>query len=97
MFDLVFLGVKKDFPEQRSSLPIKKEKDHELTIQEMEYHREHFRRRIVVVEHTICRIKKYRIMNDVFRNRFRKYDKASDIVSGLVNYRIMNTIKLQQN
>jgi hypothetical protein len=45
MFDLGFLGVEKDFPEQRSSLPIKKEKDHELTIQEMEY-REHFRRRI---------------------------------------------------
>jgi DDE superfamily endonuclease/Helix-turn-helix of DDE superfamily endonuclease len=92
MFDLGFLGVEKDFPEQRSSLPIKKkEKDHELTIQEMKYNREHFRRRIVV-EHTICRIKKYRIMNDVFRNRLRKYDKASDIVSGLVNYRIMNTI-----
>ena len=91
MFDLGFLGVEKDFPEQRSSLPIKKEKDHQLTIQEKEYNREHFRRRIVV-EHTICRIKKYRIMNDVFRNRLRKYDKASDIVSGLVNYRIMNTI-----
>jgi len=31
-------------------------------------------------------------MNDVFRNRLRKYDKASDIVSGLVNYRIMNSL-----
>ncbi len=29
-------------------------------------------------------------MNDIFRNRLRKYDKVSDIVSGLVNYRIMN-------
>ena len=30
MFDLGFLGVEKDYPEQRSSLPVKKEKDCEL-------------------------------------------------------------------
>jgi hypothetical protein len=35
-------------------------------------------------------LKKYKIMSDVFRNRLRKYNKISDIVSGLVNYRIMN-------
>jgi hypothetical protein len=90
MFDLGFLGVEKDFPEQRSSLPIKKEKDHELTEVQKEYNRNHSARRIVI-EHAICRLKKYRIMNDVFRNRLRKYNKASDIVSGLVNYRIMNS------
>lgn len=91
MYDLGFLGVEKDYPEQRSSLPVKKEKDCELTVQQKEYNREHSRKRIVI-EHVICRIKKYRIMNDVFRNRLRKYDKVSDIVSGLVNYRIMNPI-----
>ena len=36
-------------------------------------------------------IKKHRIMYDVLRNRLRKYDGVSDIVSGLVKYRIMNT------
>ena len=89
MFDLGFLGVKDDYPEQKSSLPFKKEKDCELTVQQKEYNREHSRRRIAI-EHVICRIKKYRIMNDIFRNRLKKYDKVSDIVSGLVNYRIMN-------
>jgi hypothetical protein len=34
LFDLGFLGVQKDFPEQKSSLPIKKEKDCELSLQE---------------------------------------------------------------
>jgi len=92
MFDLGFLGVEKDYPKQKSSLPIKKEKGcFELTTQEKEYNRNHSAKRIVI-EHTICRIKKYRIMNDVFRNRLRKYDKVSDIVSGLVNYRINNPI-----
>ena len=31
MYDLGFLGVEDDYPEQKSSLPIKKEKDCELT------------------------------------------------------------------
>jgi hypothetical protein len=43
-----------------------------------------------VIEHTICRLKKYRILADVFRNRLRKYDKVSDIVAGLINYKTMN-------
>jgi DDE superfamily endonuclease/Helix-turn-helix of DDE superfamily endonuclease len=89
LFDLGFLGVEKDFPEQKSSLPIKKEKHCKLSSQEKDYNRDHSKRRIVI-EHAICRLKKYRIMNDVFRNRLRKYDLVSDIVTGLINYRIMN-------
>lgn len=90
IFDLGFLGVEKDYPaEQKSVLPIKKKKNQNLTLEEKEYNRSHSKKRIVV-EHVICRIKKYRIMNDVFRNRLKKYDKVSDIVAGLVNYRIMN-------
>ena len=45
----------------------------------------------MVIEHTICRMKKYRIMGDVFRNRLRNYDKVSEIVSGRVNYRILSS------
>jgi len=91
MFDLGFVGVEKDYPEQKSSLPIKKEKGYELTTQEKEYNHNHSAKRIVI-EHVICRIKKYKIMSDIFRNKLRKYDKVSDIVSGLVNYRISNPI-----
>ena len=36
------------------------------------------------MEHTISRLKKYRIMSDIFRNKLRKYNKISDIVAGLV-------------
>ena len=70
-------------------MPIKKEKGCELSSLEKDYNRDHSKRRIVI-EHVICRLKKYRIMKDVFRNRLRKYDRVSDIVSGLINYRIMN-------
>ncbi len=51
----------------------------------------HSKKRIMV-EHAIYHLKKYRIMSDVFRNRLRKYDGILDIVSGLVNYRIMNIL-----
>jgi hypothetical protein len=38
-----------------------------------------------VIEHTICKIKKFGIMGTKFRNRLRRYDHASDIVSGLLS------------
>ena len=92
VFDLGFLGVEKDFPEQRSSLfcKRKKKRNKPLSVAEKEYNRIHARAR-VVVEHAICKIKKFRIMSDIFRNRLKRYNNISDIVTGLVNYRVMTT------
>jgi hypothetical protein len=88
--DLGYLGIEKDFPEQLSALPCRKKKNQQdLSQEEKEYNKIHSRKRIVI-EHTICRLKKYRIMSDTFRNKLRKYNRISDIVAGLVNYRIMN-------
>ena len=88
--DLGYLGIEKDFPEQLSSLPDRKDRNHKLSKEQKEYNQEHAKKRIVI-EPTICKVKKYRILADVFRNKLRKkYNKVSDIVSGLVNYRIMN-------
>ena len=90
VFDLGYLGVEKDFPGQISSLPNKKKRRQDLSQEEKEYNQNHSRKRIVI-EHTICRMKKHRIMGDVFRNRLRKYNRISDIVSGLVNYRTLSS------
>jgi DDE superfamily endonuclease/Helix-turn-helix of DDE superfamily endonuclease len=88
VFDLGYLGVEKDFPEQISSIPQRKKRNMDLSAEEMEYNKSHSKKRIVM-EHAICRLKKYRILADVFRNRLNKHNKVSDIVSGLVNYRII--------
>jgi hypothetical protein len=48
MYDLGFLGVKKDYPNQKSSLPIKKEKGCELTLQQKEYNKNHSAKRITI-------------------------------------------------
>jgi DDE superfamily endonuclease/Helix-turn-helix of DDE superfamily endonuclease len=88
--DLGYLGIEKDFPQQLSALPCKKKRNQkELSDEEKEHNKIHSKKRIVI-EHTICRLKKYRILADIFRNNLRKYNKVSDIVSGLVNYRIMD-------
>jgi hypothetical protein len=44
-----------------------------------------------VVEHTIGRLKKFRIMAHEFRNRLKHHDVMTGIVCGLVNLRIIGT------
>jgi DDE superfamily endonuclease/Helix-turn-helix of DDE superfamily endonuclease len=91
VFDLGYLGVETDFPDQKSSIPNRKRRSQkELAKEEKEYNQNHSRKRIVI-EHTICRMKKHRIMSDIFRNRLRRYNRISDIVSGLVNYRTLSS------
>ena len=36
-------------------------------------------------------MKKYRIMSDVFRNSLKKYDKVSDMLAGMANYRTLSS------
>jgi DDE superfamily endonuclease/Helix-turn-helix of DDE superfamily endonuclease len=88
--DLGYLGIEKDFPEQLSALPYKRKRNQILSQEEIDYNKLHSKKRIVI-EHTISRMKKYRILSDVFRNKLRKHNRVSDIVAGLVNYRIMNS------
>jgi hypothetical protein len=81
VIDLGYLGVEKDFPEQLSSALSYKKNRNQLALsqEENKYNTIHSKKRIIV-EHTICRLKKYKIMSDTFRNKLRKYDKVSDIV-----------------
>jgi hypothetical protein len=88
--DLGYLGIEKDFPALLSSIPHRKKRDLlQLSQEQKEYNKSHSKKRIVI-EHTICQMKKYKIIADVFRNKLKKYNRISDIVSGLINYRIMN-------
>jgi len=89
VFDLGYFGIEKDFPQQLSVLPYKKKRNRNLSQEQKYYNKNHAKKRIVI-EHTICRLKKYRILANIFRNRLKKYNKVSDIVSGLINYKIMN-------
>lgn len=86
-YDLGYLGVEKDFPQQISILPYKKKKGKKLTITQKQWNKAQSKIRIKV-EHIISRIKKSKVMSDIFRNRLCRYDTISEIVCGLVNFKI---------
>lgn len=86
--DLGYKGMENDFQDMNPVIPYKKQGNkNQLTVLQKEFNRNHRRIR-VVVEHAISRIKKFGIMRDVFRNRLCRYDRISDIVCGLVNFKI---------
>jgi len=100
--DLGYDGVQNDYPGFNALVPFKRRspgrgkrgvKAKELTCEEKAYNQRLSGER-VVVEHTVSRVKKFRIMAHEFRNRLRHYDTMTDIVCGLVNLRIIGITAL---
>jgi hypothetical protein len=88
--DRGYEGVQKDYPELNTTTPYKKRRGQGLTPEQKSFNRKLASER-VVVEHSISRLKKFRIVGEKFRNRLRWHDTTTDIVAGLVNYRIIGT------
>jgi len=95
--DLGYDGIQNDFPEMKPMIPFKRRgrgrgsrgvKGKDLTPAQKRFNKRLSKAR-VVVEHTISRLKKFNIFGQEFRNRLGHYDLMTDIVSGLVNFRIM--------
>jgi hypothetical protein len=87
--DLGYLGIEKDYPDMKVKIPVKKPKGKELTKKQKRQNKK-LRKERVVVEHTISRMKKYRIMGEEFRNRLTRYDRMTSIVCGLVNFTVIS-------
>ena len=91
VLDLGYMGVQNDFPTVKYVVVLpfrKKRKKGELLDEEKKHNRKHSKLRMIV-EYTVNRIKKFGILGTKFRNKLKRYDHASDIVSGLINFRIM--------
>jgi len=54
---------------------IQKEEMYRKSQEEINFNLQHAKKRIVI-EHTICRLKKYRIMNDVSRKQIKKIQQG---------------------
>ena len=82
----------KEYLEQKIKKIKEKKRNLDLSAEEMKYNKSHSKKRIVIKERAMWRLKKYMILaKDIFRNRLKKYNEVSDIVSaGLINYRIIN-------
>lgn len=85
--DLGYQGIQNDFPRYHAVLPHKKKKGRKLTVLQKRFNKMQSKIRIRV-EHTIANIKKFKISSDVFRNKLCRYDTISDIVCGLINFKI---------
>jgi len=97
--DLGYVGIKTDYPELGCEVPFKRRspgrgkrgvKAKGLTPDQKSFNKRLSKER-VVVEHTFSRVKKFRIWAEEFRNRLKHYDVMTDIVCGLVNFRITGT------
>ena len=98
--DLGYLGIKADYPKLYCMLPFKKKnpgrgkrgvKAQELSAEQKAFNKA-FAKERVVSEHANSRVKKFQIWGGEFRNRLKHYDNASEIVSGIVNFRISETL-----
>ncbi|MDG6934499.1 MAG: transposase [Nitrososphaerota archaeon] len=98
-FDRGYDGVRNYFPDLKCAIPFKRrgpgrghrgEKGKDLTPEQKRFNKELSKER-VVVEHTISRVKKFNIFGQEFRNRLRFYDTMTDIVSGIINMRILGS------
>ena len=100
--DLGYLGIRDDYSKLNCMLPIKRKnpgrgkrgvKAKALSLEQRVSNKLLAKER-VVVEHTNSRVKKFRIFGDEFRNRLKRYDVMTNIVCGLVNFRIAGTLAI---
>jgi hypothetical protein len=100
--DLGYEGVRKDYPWLNFVVPFRRKspgrgkrgvKGPELLAEQKDFNKELAKER-VVVEHTNSRVKKFHIWGDEFRNRLKLYELMTDIVCGLVNFRISGTLAI---
>lgn len=96
--DLGYQGVKKACPWLNFVVPCKRKgsgkrgvKGCDLSVEQKAFNRV-FNGERVVVEHVNSRLKKFLIWGGEFRNRLRHYDVMTDVVCGLVNFRISEAL-----
>jgi len=98
--DLGYLGVRKDFVRLNFGVPFKRKgsgrgkrgvKATELSLEQKAFNKALAKERIVV-EHTNFGVKKFLIWGGEFRNRPKRYDVMTDIVSGLISFLILGSL-----
>lgn len=91
--DLGYYGIAKDFPDLKVKLPEKKKKGGILTPKQKRNNKRHSKHR-VIVENTLCKIKKFSIIGEEYRNKQDRYYTTFSIAAGLVNLQTMHKQKM---
>jgi hypothetical protein len=70
-----------------SCTPHKKSRHRSLSQQERQFNRQLAQVRITV-EHTICKLKVFRILSERYRNRRKRFGLRFNLIAGLLNYEL---------
>lgn len=87
--DSGYQGVNKDYPDLNATVPYKRTKKHKELTRSEKIQNTKQRRKRVKIEHTLSRLKKFKVLADVYRNSLQNYDLYFDFVANIVNFRML--------
>ena len=88
-FDSGYQGVKEDNPDHYIVLPTKKPKGKELSGLAKEHNRVNSKRR-VIAEHAYSRLKKFRILGNLYRGPLQSYNQIFRSIASILNFKLAN-------
>jgi len=89
--DRGYEGAEERYPNNKIYKPKRAQRNHPLTLFEKLYNHIINKTRILV-EHVIGRLKKFRIMSELYRNRRSAHANYLAIVAGLINFRELDSL-----
>ena len=89
--DRGYEGAEERYPNNNIYKPKRAQRNHPLTLFEKLYNHIINKTRILV-EHVIGRLKKFRIMSELYRNRRSAHADYLAVVAGLINFRALNSL-----
>lgn len=91
--DSGYQGIKKDFPDLLSLIPYKRTRKHKELTHSEKIHNTKQRRIRVKIEHTLSRLKKYRVLAEPYRHSLQNYESTFRFVANVVNFRMIQRLQ----
>lgn len=95
--DSGYQGVQKDFPDLNAIIPFKRNRSGRKLTRSQKIFNTKQRKKRAKVEHSISKIKKFKILSDIYRHSLQNYDSVFRFVCNVVNFRTLHrmaTVKI---
>lgn len=92
--DSGYQGIQKDFPELHSVIPCKRTRKHQELTRSEKIRNTKQRKIRVKVEHTLSRLKKYRVLAETYRHSLQNYNQTFRFVANIVNFRMIQRFQV---
>lgn len=92
--DSGYQGVHKDFPNLNVVIPFKRNRSGKELTRSQKIFNTKQRKTRVPVEHSISKIKKYKVLADTYRNSLQNYNSVFKFVCNIVNFRTLHRMAI---